>query len=111
MEKVYSILKMAPIIKVLLYQVLLKVKVDISIIMDVFIKVRSKIIKHQGKVAILINIKDIIIKEIGSKMFHQDMVNKNLQMVPIIKDNLKTVLKMVQEDIFLILESIKANLN
>jgi hypothetical protein len=65
MEKENSILKMAPTIKVLLLMVLLKDKEDISIIMDVFMKVQSKIIKLQVKVAIQTHTKDTIMKEIG----------------------------------------------
>jgi hypothetical protein len=111
MEKVNFILKMDHSIKELLFMVTHKVKEGISIIMAVYMKAPLKIIKLLVLVPILIHIKGTIMKEIGMKMFLQVKGNKNFQMVPITKDNLKMGSKMGKGDISPIRVSMKESLN
>lgn len=87
MVKGNSSFKMDLIIWELLYKVLHMVKVDIVIIMAVYIKVTYKIIRQMDWVFIMIHFKDISIMVSGKMMYHTVRENKNLKMALIMKEN------------------------
>lgn len=87
MAKGNSSFKMDLIIWELLYKVLHMVKVDIVIIMAVYIKVTYKIIRQMDWVFIMIHFKDISIMVSGKMMYHTVRENKNLKMALIMKEN------------------------
>lgn len=82
-------LKMDHIIKVHFVMVKLKEKVDIYSIMDAFIKVIFIKMRHMVRGVTLILSKIISIMAIGKKINLMVKVSKNLEMVPITKDNFK----------------------
>ena len=100
MEKESFILKMGHTIKELLIMEVHRDKVDIFIIMDVFMKVRLKIMRLQGLVHITMLFRVIIMKETGFSIFHQVSVNKSFLMVHTMKVILKMELKMAKEGTF-----------
>ena len=110
MERVSFILKMDLIIKELSKVIKRMGKVDISIIMDVFIKGKLRKIRLTVLELIMIHIKVIIMKDNGYQIHLMEKVNKSFQMVPIMKEILTMVKEMDMADMFLIQASMKGTL-
>lgn len=110
MERVSFILKMDLIIKELSKVIKRMGKVDISIIMDVFIKGKLRKIRLTVLELIMIHIKVITMKDNGYQIRLMEKVNKSFQMVPIMKEILTMVKEMDMADMFLIQASMKGTL-
>lgn len=74
---------------------------------DAFTREELRIIKHMAMEAIVIPIKGIAMKEIGSKTYLQEMANKNFPMDHTTKDHSRMELKTAKEDTFQIQVYIK----
>lgn len=109
-ERVNFILRMVPITKGLSKKGLLQVREGISITMDAYTRVGFIKIKHQDLALITILSRVTAMKANGIKTSHQDKENKNSQMAPTTKDNLKTESKMARAGMFPIQASMRVNL-
>lgn len=109
-ERVNFILRMVPITKGLSKKGLLQVREGISITMDAYTREEFIKIKHQDLALITILSRVTAMKANGIKTSHQDKENKNSQMAPTMKGNLKTGSKMARAGMFPIQASMRDNL-